>query len=118
MPICPNCEYEYVEGVAYCPDCETKLVDENVYVKPEEWTEENWETAYTSSHEYEVQMLVDNLKSAGINAAMLSQKDHNFPAPGDFSIVKLIVHKKDLKAALTYIQDFLGNDDSGDEETD
>ena len=27
MPFCPNCKYEYEEGVETCPDCGTALVD-------------------------------------------------------------------------------------------
>ena len=27
MPYCPNCTYEYVEGIKVCPDCGTTLVD-------------------------------------------------------------------------------------------
>jgi len=27
MPFCPNCKYEYEEGVETCPDCGADLVD-------------------------------------------------------------------------------------------
>ena len=27
MPYCPDCRYEYREGVEKCPDCDQKLVD-------------------------------------------------------------------------------------------
>jgi len=104
MPICPNCSYEYVEGMTFCPDCQTQLVDESTYIKPEDWTEENWEVVYTSSQEYEVDMLRDNLEAAGIPTAVLSQKDRNFPAPGDFSVVKLLVHRDNIQDALAFIQ--------------
>lgn len=104
MPVCPNCEYEYVEGVTFCPDCKVALVDESLITKPEDWTEENWEVVYTSNQDYDVEMLKDNLETAGITAAILSQKDRNFPAPGDLTLVKLLVKKEDLQDALNFIQ--------------
>ncbi len=115
MPVCPNCSYEYVEGVTICPDCGETLVDEKYFIKPEDWTEENWEVIYTSSEEYEVQMIKDNLQGAGIEAAVLSQKDHNFPAPGDFSVVKLMVRKEDVQSALEFIQNSK-QDNNGEQE--
>jgi hypothetical protein len=50
-------------------------------------------------------MLKSNLERAGIAASKLSQKDHSFPAPGDLSVVKLLVKKNDVQAALEFIQD-------------
>jgi hypothetical protein len=114
MPFCPNCNYEYVEGVTICPDCGEHLVGEEFFIKPEEWTEENWEVVYKSEQEYEVNMLRDNLESAGIKTAVLSQKDRNFPAPGDFSIIKLLVRKEDIQEALTFIHHI--SKESGEEE--
>jgi uncharacterized Zn finger protein (UPF0148 family) len=116
MPVCPNCSYEYVEGTLVCPDCQTKLVDEEDYVSPEEWTEENWEVVYTSTREYEIRMLKDNLKAAGIDSIILSQKDRNFPAPGDLSVVKLMVHRENLTDAMTYIEQIKDESESGDTE--
>lgn len=104
MPVCPNCEYEYVEGMTICTDCGTRLVDDKNFIPPEDWTEENWQVIYTSSQEYDVEMLRDNLESEGIKAVILSQKDRNFPAPGDFSLVKLYVRQEDVKVALNFIQ--------------
>jgi len=63
-----------------------------------------------------VEMLKDVLESAGLEASVLSQKDHNFPAPGDLSVVKLMVRKSDVEAALNYIQEAKQNqDDTTDE---
>jgi hypothetical protein len=104
MPVCPNCEYEYVDGVSVCPDCQTPLESSENYVKPEEWTEDNWEVIYTSSARYEVEMIKDNLESAGIVSAILDQKDRNFPAPGDLAVVKLLVKRDDIEPALKFIE--------------
>lgn len=104
MPVCPNCEYEYVEGVVSCPDCGVTLLQDDKYIKPEEWNEQNWEIIYTSSQDFEVEMIKNNLKGAGIKAVVLSQKDRNYPAPGDFSVVKLLVRKEDAEDAKAFIQ--------------
>jgi hypothetical protein len=111
MPVCPNCNYEYVKGITFCPDCHQALVQEDLYVKPEDWTEENWVVAFTSNQEYEVEMLKDNLDGAGITSTILSQKDRNFPSSGDFSVVKLMVKKEDLHDALSFIQTVLNSPD-------
>jgi hypothetical protein len=116
MPVCPNCNYEYVEGVTFCPDCGVRLVDESLFEKPEDWTEENWEVVYTSNKDYEIDMLKDNLESTGITATVLSQKDRNFPAPGDLSVIKLLVRREDLNAALSFIQKINSESDEGEEE--
>lgn len=105
MPVCPNCNYEYVEGIAICPDCNSPLVEENDLQKFEELSEADWVLVYTSGDELEISMLKGLLESAGLEVNVLSQKDHNFPVPGDLSIVKLLVRKNDVKPALNYIQD-------------
>jgi len=105
MPVCPKCNYEYVEGIAICPDCNTSLVEEDELNKVEELSEKDWVLVYTSGNELEMGMLKGILESAGLEVNVLSQKDHNFPVPGDLSIVKLLVRKNDVQAALNYIQD-------------
>ncbi len=104
MPVCPNCEYEYVAGITFCPDCGVALLADEDYIKPEEWSEKNWEIVYTSSQDFEVEMIKNNLDGAGIKAVILSQKDRNYPAPGDFSVVKLLVRKEDMQDAVAFIQ--------------
>jgi hypothetical protein len=116
MPTCPNCNYEYVEGVTTCPDCGVNLVDESLLEKPEDWTEENWEVVFTSNKDYEVEMLKDNLESAGITATILNQQDRNFPAPGDFTVIKLLVKKEDVNAALEFIKNLNSESSEGEEE--
>jgi hypothetical protein len=117
MPFCPNCKYEYLPGNTTCPDCGEKLVDslsEETFL-----SEEDWEVVYTSSFDFEVEMLKSNLESAGITANILSQRDSNFPAPGDLSIIKLLVKKDDVVNALAFIEEFKKNlktQDEGDSE--
>jgi hypothetical protein len=114
MPVCPNCNYEYVEGATVCPDCQMNLVDESEIIKPEEWTEKNWVVVYTSSTEYEIRMIRDNLEAAGITTTILSQKDRNFPAPGDLTVVKLMVHKDNLNEALSFIEKIRKENEPGE----
>ncbi len=105
MPVCLKCNYEYVEGIVICPDCNTPLVEEDELKKVEELSEKDWVLVYTSGNELEMGMLKGILESAGLEVNVLSQKDHNFPMPGDLSVVKLFVRKNDVQAALNYIQD-------------
>lgn len=115
MPICPNCNYEYVDGIVICPDCNTKLVDADEIKQYDELSEDDWVLVYTSFYEFDVDMLKNNLESAGIAASKLSQKDHNLPAPGNLSVVKLLVKKVDLKPALDFIQQTKNQNDGSKE---
>jgi len=116
MPVCPNCNYEYVEGIAICPDCNTPLVDESTLQKFEELSEADWVLVYTSDNELEISMLKGVLESAGLEVNILSQKDHNFPVPGDLSIVKLLVRKNDVKSTLNYIQNVKNSENESSDE--
>ena len=113
MPVCPNCNYEYVEGVTICPDCNVKLVDEIELKEYEKLSENDWVLIYTSFDEVEIDMIKDNLESAGMETTVISQKDRSFPVPGDLSPIKLLVRKSDLQPALNFIEDLLKK--SGDE---
>jgi hypothetical protein len=104
MPICPNCKYEYIQGITICPDCNTKLVDTLELNNFDELSEDDWALVYTSFSVIDVDMLKEYLESSGIAASILSQKDSSFPAPGDLSTVKLFVRKADVQEALEFIQ--------------
>ena len=116
MPICPSCNYEYVEGVTICPDCNTRVVKKKDLPEWEELSEKDWVLIYTSGNEIEVEMIKANLESAGLEVNILSQKDHNFPAPGDLSIIKLSVRKYDVPQALNFIQNSKQRQDESSEE--
>ncbi len=102
--ICPNCEAEYVKGVTVCADCGTELI-------PKEDFElnlvhhEDWKTVYSTDVMYEAEMIKANLKGAEIESIILSQKDKNFPAAGDLSIIKVLVKKEDADDSLKIIED-------------
>jgi len=104
MPVCPNCKYEYVEGITICPDCNTLLVDASELKKYPDLSEEDWVLVYTTFNTIDAEMLKENLESADIAASILSQKDSSFPAPGDLSTIKLFVKKQDVSSALEFIQ--------------
>ena len=107
MPFCPNCTYEYVEGIEKCPDCETTLVDELI--------DHDWVVVYTSDQEYDIQMMKDTLESSDIETNVLSQKDSNFPVTGDLAIIKLLVKSEDAVAAKKFIEE-IENTDPEDEQ--
>lgn len=102
--ICPKCEMEYIDGVKVCDDCNTKLI-------PVEEFEGNlvhhsdWVVAYTTDERYEAEMYKANLESAGIETNVLGQKDLSFPMPGDLSVIKLLIKKSDVDAALSIFND-------------
>ena len=60
-------------------------------------------------------MLKANLEGADIESIILSQKDREFPAAGDFSVVKLLVKKTDASEALDIIAD-IDKSNTGEEE--
>lgn len=107
MPFCPNCTYEYVEGIKKCPDCGTSLVDELI--------DHDWIVVYTSDQEYDIQMMKDALESADIETNVLSQKDSNFPVTGDLAVIKLLVKSEDVSSAKKFI-DEIKNTNTDNEE--
>lgn len=107
MPFCPNCTYEYVEGIKKCPDCGASLVDELI--------DHDWVVVYTSDQEYDIQMMKDALESADFETNVLSQKDSNFPVTGDLTVIKILVKSEDVIAAKKFIEE-IKNTETEDEQ--
>lgn len=116
MPICPKCEYEYVDGISVCPDCGETLIDEASF-KEHLIEPEDWEVVYTCEQSYEAEMLKANLDGAGIESLIMPITDRNFPSPGNFLVVKLFVRKNQLQEAAQIIQD-INYKNSENEQTD
>jgi hypothetical protein len=112
--ICPNCEYEYVDGVKTCADCGADLIPveefEGNLVHPKDWV-----IIYTCDNPIEADMLKANLQGAEIESIIISQKDRNYPSVGDLSVVKLLTKKSDAEEAQAIIQD-INNSKTEDEE--
>lgn len=62
MPFCPECEYEYEDGIEECPDCGAGLVGQ----LPRDDDEEELVPVYYASGEIEADIVKGLLESAGI----------------------------------------------------
>ncbi|OGU36803.1 MAG: hypothetical protein A2068_08140 [Ignavibacteria bacterium GWB2_35_6b] len=103
--ICPNCEYEYVEGVTECPDCGKQLIPKEEFEgnlsNPQDWV-----VVYTCPETYIAEMVKANLLGADIESIILTQKDSSYPVTsGNLAVVKLLVKKKEADEALEIIND-------------
>jgi len=64
MPYCPNCRYEYEEGVETCPDCGADLVKR---LPPRPRTiDEDLVSVYVAESDLEARMVRNVLEEAGI----------------------------------------------------
>jgi hypothetical protein len=108
--ICPNCEYEYIEGIIVCADCGADLISvedfEGSLLHPADWA-----VIKTFPEEYEAEMLKANLEGAGIDSLIYSKQDRNFPASGSWTSVKVLVKKRDIVDALEIIEDISNRSD-------
>lgn len=64
MPFCPNCRYEYEEGVTLCPDCDVELVRE----LPPLYEDIEPVVVYYADDELTANMLKTYLEDNGIEA--------------------------------------------------
>jgi hypothetical protein len=102
--ICPKCEAEYLEGITKCADCGTELITVEQF-EMNLVHHEDWATVYSTDAMYEAEMIKANLEGAEIETIILSQKDKNFPASGDLSVIKILVKKVDAEEAKDIISE-------------
>ena len=102
--ICPKCEYEYLDSITVCPDCNSELVTKEDFeghlIHPNDWV-----IVYSCAEDLEADMLKSNLEGADIKVLILNQNDHNFPVIGDLSVIKILVKKEDAQDASAIIDD-------------
>lgn len=106
--ICPNCEYEYVKDIKVCPDCNKELIAVEEF-EGNLVHHSDWIVLFNCEMAYEAEMLKSNLEGANIETLVLNQKDRNFPADGDLSVIKVLVKKSDAEVAVSILKDINEN---------
>lgn len=66
MPFCPNCRYEYIDGVEKCPDCDADLVAELPPEAKDTYSNEEMEPVFATKDRAESEIVKGVLESAGI----------------------------------------------------
>ncbi len=93
-------------GTAAC-DEECRRQDVRHYLCPAHWNVEvveGWAQIYTTASDVEAKLIRENLQAEGIDAAILSQKDHTWSVDvGELAQVRLLVPAYQLDAARTVL---------------
>jgi hypothetical protein len=105
MPYCPTCKHEYAAGVAACPDCNTKLVDELPFqAVPGEGT--TWVEIASTGTEDEANLMRGFLEAEGIPAQIENVKFNvepvNFGMMGD---IRIYVGAQDEQRAMELLKE-------------
>jgi hypothetical protein len=116
MPFCPSCRFEYVAGVARCPDCGAALVESLPPAPPSPEADFVHVELCTVQGEIHARLLQDALASQGIpsrtDSAWPFEETLNvfsLPAPiggGLGAGRRIMVNRRDLERALTIYRDF------------
>ena len=101
MPYCPECRYEYTEGIEECPDCREKLVDALPDEPESQLKDPNLVCVASYPFDIDAQQAKLRLQSHGIQSVLvnevMSQTDLILVfADGG---VRVMVRKEDLNKA-------------------
>jgi hypothetical protein len=104
-PICGDCAIER-DNRLFCDN------DEHIKIF------EDWAVVFTTSTEYEAEMIKANLEGGKIPCMIFSQRDHAyFMTIGDMAVVNVMVPKKRLTEAEAYLKKMdLFNDETKEDE--
>jgi hypothetical protein len=91
-PICEECSNED-DGKIFCAEGNHR----DFY--------KGWTVVYTTSIEYEAEMIKANIEGAGIPCVIFSQKDHAYFMTVGFGIVKIMVPREQKDMAMKIIED-------------
>ncbi len=99
-------------GSAVCDECSSG--EQQAHLCPEHRTVaviEGWAQVYSTTSEFEAQLLRDNLHAEGIDAQIYSQKDRILTVDlGELSIVRLLVPIWEYSQALEVIRDHVDSE--------
>lgn len=70
MPFCPQCFYEYVDGVKDCPDCHVPLVDALPDPQKKSLVEEEYVGLYSLPGQVYAEMVKEALEKEGIQSVL------------------------------------------------
>ncbi len=105
-PVCEDCAMKH-NGRVFCEQDEHLNVHSGFVV------------AYTTSTDYEAEMIKANLEGAGIHALVFNQHDHvYFTTMGMLALVKVMVPPSQLEAALEIIGALMSDPPLGEDSED
>ena len=95
MPFCPECEAEYVEGIAECADCQTMLVDQLTVdddASPDASGAASGDNMFVTVFEggspFDMRMAKGLLESSGFHVEILGGNDPMNPTPTGIQVRK------------------------------
>lgn len=104
MPYCPDCKYEFEEGIKECPDCKKPLVDNSP--EKDQPVEVRWVLLKTLPSAIFAEMVKEALENEGIPSFIKADffqsafSSHGTAMPGSYATILVpenkLEHAKDI----------------------